>query len=205
VPDPDLHPDLDDRGEPFAEGTTVSIVEVLNGQVWTVRPVTVLRDAPDEIALWLAPGTVTRHPTGPQHGQHTVQHWLTGSWDLGTKVWGQPGKLRLSRAGEPFDIWMSPQTGGRAPEPWYVNLQEPLRRGNAGFVTMDHILDVLVAPDLSSWEWKDEDEFEYAQEVGFLTPDRAATIRETALRIIKDVEAGQPPWNTSWATWTPET
>jgi hypothetical protein len=202
-----LMPDLDlgARSAPFMPGDTVAIVEVLNGQVWTVRPVTVLRDTPEEIAVWLAPGTLTRYPTGPQHGQHTVQHWLAGAWDLGTKVWGPPGKLRLSRPGDPFDVWMSPRSAPGSPEPWYVNLQEPLRRVNAGFTTMDHILDILVAPDLTSWEWKDEDEFDYAREAGLLSPIRAAAIRETGYRIIKDIESGQPPWNLTWATWTPPT
>lgn len=43
------------------------IAEVLDGDVWTVRPVTVIADSVDLIALWLAPGTITRYPVGPQH------------------------------------------------------------------------------------------------------------------------------------------
>lgn len=197
--------DLAERTQPFPAGSKVAIVEILHGKVWTHRPVTVLRDEPDEIAFWLAPGTVTRYPTGPQHGQHTVQQWMSRSWELTDKTWGPPGKLRLTRPGDPFDIWMSPVPDGRPREPWYVNLQEPLRRVNSGFTTMDHILDILVAPDLTSWEWKDEAEFAYAQEVGFLSAARAGIIREMGLWIIKRIEAGQPPWDLSWATWSPGT
>lgn len=70
---------------------------------------------------------------------------------------------------------------------------------------MDQVLDILVARDLSSWQWKDGEEFDYAQQTGFFTPARAAEIRETGLDIIKAVEAGQPPWDQSWAAWSPDT
>jgi hypothetical protein len=40
-----------------------------------------------------------------------------------------------------------------------VNLQEPFRRSQFGFETMDLALDVIVEAD-RSWRWKDEDELE---------------------------------------------
>jgi hypothetical protein len=190
------HPDLRPRSEPFAPGERVAIVEVLGGKVWTVRPVTVVRDAPDEIALWLAGGTVTRYPTGPQHGEHTVRQWLTGEWDLHDLVWEAPGTLRLTRPGDPFDVWLLPDC-------WYVNLQDPLVRVGAGFATIDHILDVVVAPDLSSWRWKDEDEFAHAQDVGLFSPERASTIRSTGLSVVDALESGTPPWDPTWSTRLP--
>jgi hypothetical protein len=194
--------DLDDRTEPFPPGSRVAIIEILHSRIWTFRPVTVLRDEPDEIALWLGPGTVTRYPAGPQHGEHTVRQWLNGAWELTDKTWGPPGKLRLSRPGDAFDVWMSPAMGGSR-EPWYVNLQEPLRRVPTGFTTMDHVLDILVAPDLASWEWKDEDEFAYAQQAGYFSPSRAAHIRDTGLTVIEHIGSGSPPWDTTWANWSP--
>ncbi|HWD09657.1 MAG TPA: hypothetical protein VHA57_11255 [Actinomycetota bacterium] len=64
--------DLAERTEPFNSGDTAAVIEVLHGRIWTVRPVTVIKDAADEIALWLAPGQMTRYPSGRQHGRHTV-------------------------------------------------------------------------------------------------------------------------------------
>lgn len=190
---------LGDREKPFAPGDVVAVIEVMRGKIWTVRPVTVVKDTPDEIALWLAPGTITRYPTGPQHGVHTVQHWITQDWELIDREWSSPGTLRLSRPGDAFEVWVAPGEGS----PWYVNLQEPLRRVQAGFTTMDHVLDILVARDLTSWHWKDEEEFGYAQRTGLYSPARAAEIRETGLAVIEAVEAGQPPWDPSWAAWSP--
>jgi hypothetical protein len=100
--------DLSDRVKPFAPGDVAAVIEVMRGKVWTVRPVTVIKDTPDEIALWLAPGTITRYPTGPQHGIHTVQHWITQDWELIDREWSSPGTLRLSRPGDAFEVWVAP-------------------------------------------------------------------------------------------------
>ncbi len=197
-----LELDLSDRANPFTSGETVVVVEVMNGKVWTVRPVTVIKDTPDEIALWLAPGTITRHPSGPQHGEHTVRQWIAGNWELRDRRWVPPGKLRLTRPGDAFEVWASPGMHDDG-TPWYVNLQDPLRRVGAGFTTVDHLLDLLVSPDLHSWEWKDEAEFEFAQEVGLFSSSRAAEIRAVGLDIVTALETGQPPWDPSWATWAP--
>jgi hypothetical protein len=194
--------DLSDRVEPFTPGETVAVVEVMNGKVWTVRPVTVVVDAADEIALWLAPGTITRYPSGPQHGEHTVRQWMTGEWQLRDRRWDPPGTLRLTRPGDAFDVWASPGMHDVG-TPWYVNLQDPLRRVGAGFTTMVHLLDLLVSPDLDSWEWKDEREFELAQEAGPLSSSRAAEIRAVGLGVVTALQAGHAPWDVSWATWTP--
>lgn len=194
--------DLSDRTVPFTSGETVVVAEVMNGKVWTVRPVTVIKDTADEIALWLAPGTLTRCPSGPQHGEHTVRQWISGEWELLDRRWSPPGTLRLTRPGDAFDVWASPGMHADG-TPWYVNLQDPLRRVGAGFTTMDHLLDLLVSPDLDTWEWKDDAEFEFAQEAGLFSSCRATEIRAVGLDIVTAVETGQPPWDQSWATWRP--
>ena len=137
--------DLSDRTLPFTPGETVVVAEVMNGKVWTVRPVTVIKDTADEIALWLAAGTLIRYPSGPQHGEHTVRQWIAGEWELRERRWDPPGKLRITRPGDAFDVWGSPGMHDDG-TPWYVNLQDPLRRVGAGFTTMDHLLDLLVPP-----------------------------------------------------------
>lgn len=124
-----------------------------------------------------------RHPVPvrAQHGEHTVRQWIAGEWELAARRWDPPGRLRLTRPGDAFEVWASPGTGDdRAP--WYVNLQDPLRRVGAGFRTMDHLLDLLVSSDLRSWEWKDEAEFEFARRAGVFSPSRAAEIRAVGSR-----------------------
>jgi hypothetical protein len=194
APEHDL--DLTDRAEPFPPGARVAVVEVFGGKVWTVRPVTVLRDDPDEIAVWLPAGTVTRYPVGPQHGEHTVRQWRTGEWELTDLPWRGPGTLRLTRPGDPFDVWLLSDC-------WYVNLQDPLRRVGSGFTTIDHILDLVVAHDLRSWRWKDEDELAHARESGLYSRQRVAEIRAVGQGVADAVDAGRPPWDVTWAARLP--
>lgn len=196
--------DLAPRAEPFIPGDAVAVVEVFNGKVWTVRPVTVIQDMADEVVLWLAGNTVTSYPAGPQHGTHTVQHWLAGTWDMIDRIWQPPGKLMISRPSEAFDVSVTPTPVlNGASSDWYVNLQEPLRRCACGFRTMDHTLDIVVSHDLTNWRWKDEDEFTYAQQTGLYSRRHAAQIRATGERIIEALEHGAPHWDPRWAAWSP--
>ena len=54
---------------------------------------------------------------------------------------------------------------------WYVNLQSPLRRVRQGVQLHDHVLDIVVSPDLS-WTWKDTDEFEELIARGFFSVEQ---------------------------------
>ncbi|MEV0126610.1 DUF402 domain-containing protein [Streptomyces sp. NPDC050703] len=45
---------------------------------------------------------------------------------------------------------------------WYVNFEHPTRRSEAGFDTFDLTVDLVIDPDLTSWQWKDEDEYAHA-------------------------------------------
>jgi uncharacterized protein DUF402 len=195
--------DLAPRPTAFGPSEQIALVEVFACKVWTVRPVTVIRDDLDEIAVWIAPGAVAQYPAGPQHGVHTINHWLTRDWTITERVWRPPGKLIVTRPGDGFTVAISPPGANGDTRDWYVNLQEPLQRVEAGFRTMDMTLDLVVSHDLATWHWKDEDEFAYAQHTGLYDPDVAAAIRTTGQQVIDALATGTPPWNPNWATWTP--
>ena len=61
---------------------------------------------------------------------------------------------------------------------WYVNLEDPLERTSIGFDTVDHVLDVLVELDGSSWRWKDEEELMEAVREGLFSVEEAADFRD---------------------------
>ncbi len=198
--------------ERFVPGTTIDLREMWRGRVWTSRPVTVVRDDPDEIVLQMRVGTTFLYPAGPQHGEHTLLAWLQGEWELVERDWEGSDILRIARPGAPFDVWVVP---GERPDPgdpawrdgwyagaWYVNLQEPLRRTETGFDTMDHVLDVVVARDLSASSYKDEAEFARAVELGVFSAEEAAQIQSDAHDVVARVRAGDPPWDRGWADTT---
>ncbi|MDX6428935.1 MAG: hypothetical protein QOE54_1301, partial [Streptosporangiaceae bacterium] len=51
---------------------------------------------------------------------------------------------------------------------WYINFQRPYRRTQLGVDTFDLFLDLVVNPDLSSWVWKDEEEYLHSRRLGIV-------------------------------------
>jgi predicted RNA-binding protein associated with RNAse of E/G family len=68
---------------------------------------------------------------------------------------------------------------------------------------MDHLLDVVIDPDLS-WRWKDEEELEEAVRLGLLTRQAADGIRAEGERVIAQLEAREPPFCDGWERWRPD-
>lgn len=83
-------------------------------------------------------------------------------------------------------------------------LEAPWRRTPIGFDTQDLVLDVTVAPDLSSWAWKDEDELAWSVEVGKLSAAEAEAIRGAGRRAIAALEARAWPFVPDWSAYRPD-
>jgi predicted RNA-binding protein associated with RNAse of E/G family len=86
---------------------------------------------------------------------------------------------------------------------WYVNLQEPIRRTPLGFDYMDHMLDIVIEPDLS-WRWKDEHEIDEAVANGMVTRAWADEMRREGERVIERLEGHRPPFCDGWESWQPD-
>jgi hypothetical protein len=184
----------------FQKGDRVVIREVLNGQVWTVRPVTILEDSDTQVVSWLAPGTLIDYPVGVEHGEKCLSMWLSGEWDLFSKEFTPPGMLRVAPSGAPFEV-LAPLVPGDGVAWWYVNFQRPLQRTPLGFDTMDEILDLVVSADCSEWERKDADELELAVAMGYLSRLDAQRI-DGACRFVEScLGRGDVPWDRSWSSW----
>jgi hypothetical protein len=63
---------------------------------------------------------------------------------------------------------------------------------------MDHILDIVMSPDMRKWYWKDEDEFAEVQRIGYYSLEAAQAIRkegERAVRLLtSERRAFYEPW-----------
>ncbi|HZS87416.1 MAG TPA: DUF402 domain-containing protein [Chloroflexota bacterium] len=110
----------------------------------------------------------------------------------------------LHRPGEAHSIGLFWREAEGVFRYWYVNLEAPWRRSVVGFDTWDHALDLVVAPDLSSWEWKDEDEFAWWQGVGIISAAEAKAIRAEAERAIEAIERRAAPYCDGWERWVPD-
>jgi hypothetical protein len=111
--------------------------------------------------------------------------------------------LWLARPGQAHAIGLFWQGAARQFIGWYGNLQAPLARKAIGFDSMDHVLDVQIAPD-RAWNWKDEDEFAVVQRRGLVSPRQAAAIRAEGERVIAAAEQNEWPFNAGWEAWQPD-
>ena len=169
----------------------------MRGKVWTARPMTVLADDAAVVALLMTVGTRYEYPDGVQPSQLAEKEWLSGEWRLIQREWYGHNVVRFSVPGQAWDVWWpAPNTAGD----WYVNFQEPLHRTATGFDTLDHVLDLIVSGDGTSWRWKDVEDFRHAREVGILSNELARSIEREGQRIVASLEAGDFPWDTSWAS-----
>ncbi|MFJ9406070.1 DUF402 domain-containing protein [Streptomyces sp. NPDC101393] len=169
------------------------------------RPMTVVQDTDELLAVWMAPGTtcvrpvladgtaVHREPLATRYTKPrrtTLDHWF------GT------GVLKLARPGDPWSVWLFWERGWQFKN-WYVNLEEPRRRWAGGIDSLDHFLDICVYPD-RHWEWRDEDEFAQAQRDGLITPAQASEVRSAGRAALAHIAAWGGPFADGWEDWRPD-
>ncbi|MEU3978661.1 DUF402 domain-containing protein [Streptomyces sp. NPDC026672] len=179
--------------------------ENAGARVHIARPVTVVRDDAELLAVWLAPGTECVKPVladgtpvhvEPLESRYTKPRGVAhGRW-LGT------GVLKLARPGEPWSVWLFWEPGWEFKN-WYVNLEEPLARWHGGVDSEDHFLDISVHPD-RSWHWRDEDEFAQAQRDGLVDAPLAARVREAGRAAVSVIRAWGAPFSEGWQQWRPD-
>jgi hypothetical protein len=172
-------------------GDRIILREVHQGRVWAVRPVTVVEDSADRVATYLAPGTMWKRPVSANSEPLRLQ---TSDWRLADVPWVGNAALRLTTPGAAHSVILWWELGPWRFDGWYVNLEQPSRRTLLGFDYLDQVLDIVVAPDRSSWYWKDEDEFAAAQELGILSKVEATAIRSEGEQVIAAIEGNAPPF-----------
>ena len=122
------------------------------GEVGIVFPAIVVRDTTAEVAVYTAPGAIAKrrnHESGGPHGR-VVLGVRDGYEDVVWRRWRRL-LLRGPADGHTISLFWDDETD--ALRFWYIDLVTPLRRTAAGFEFVDHGIDVVVQPDLSSWEW----------------------------------------------------
>ena len=181
-------------------GDPIVIREVWAGQVFEARPASVVMDLPTQTTLYVAPfvrcgvaiddaGIEPRFPDRP--------------WHLHVRERGDFGVLSFAWPDTPYAILLLSEPDG-SPRSWYINLQTPLARTGIGFDTVDHLLDVVIPLDRSSWAWKDEDELAEAQALGLFTEEDAAWLRYWGERAVEHLLLRLPPFDEPWEGWRPD-
>ncbi|WP_327353718.1 cytidylyl-2-hydroxypropylphosphonate hydrolase [Streptomyces sp. NBC_01304] len=169
------------------------------------RPVTVVRDTDELLAVWMAPGTECVKPVlsdgTPVHHEPLATRY-TKPRTVQRDQWHGTGVLKLARPGEPWSVWLFWEPGWQFKN-WYVNLEEPLVRWSGGVDSEDHFLDISVYPD-RTWLWRDEDEFAQAQRAGLMDRHQAEGVREAGHRAVRAIETWGSPFADNWPRWRPD-
>jgi hypothetical protein len=192
----------------FPPGETVVVNEVWRGRVWSARPMRVVRDEGNFVALWFPRGTCWMAPIDDparewdgDRGERLAACASRSEWRHRELEW-DVDTLWLMHESDWHAIWVSWLPGGE-PWGWYVNLQEPFRRTPRGFATMDLMLDVIVDAD-RSWRWKDEDELEIFVERGAFEGGLADRVRAEGVEVARRAESDEPPFSEPWHKWRPD-
>ncbi|MFE7133546.1 DUF402 domain-containing protein [Streptomyces sp. NPDC057638] len=169
------------------------------------RPVTVVQDTDELLAVWLAPGTECVKPVltdgTPVHEQPLATRY-TAPRTVARDRWFGTGVLKLARPGDPWSVWLFWEPGWRF-KTWYVNLEEPRTRWAGGIDSEDHFLDISVFPD-RSWVWRDEDEFAAAQRAGLMDPVTVRRVRAAGRAAVRLIQEWGPPFSERWQDWRPD-
>ncbi len=184
----------------FEPGETIVLREVLRGRIWAARPLTVVRSDEDGWLFYLPIGIRWVAP-GDDHAEMVASK--TTEWALRERTWSELHILSFAWPGAGHAVlhfW----DADWAPRSWYVNVEAPLRPFPLGFDTLDHDLDVVMAPDRSSWAWKDEEDVAHGVELGLYTPEDATAFRSEGERGVRRLLDREPPFDREWADWRPD-
>jgi hypothetical protein len=181
-------------------GAQVTVRSRPGGDVGYSFPAIVLGDTSDAVALFQPAGTVCKRRCGPRGGP-TGRGLLTwgGSYE---DVVFERSTIHLHVCGDPF--WVIRAWNGIEYVGWYINLAAPWRRTAIGFDTVDQILDIVVADDLSGWRWKDEAELRWAIERGKLSAEEAGAVRKAGYEAITRMNSGTAPFIADWSGMVPD-
>lgn len=165
----------------------------------------VIQDTPEELILLRRPGDAVRRRSAERRGPKTHRHQLVVAWGDAWQeaAWLEHRVLVIKRPADEYAISLFWRDGSEELRCWYIDLMSGLTRNSAGFEIVENGLDIVAEPDLRSWTWKDEDELDYAVEVGVYTRVEAdalyATGRQALERLMAEREAFEP-----WRGWRPD-
>lgn len=179
----------------WCAGEVIPIRYVSRGKVSFAQPGIVVEDSAERLIVFAPEGMVT------QFSDIDFRKGTIG--EPHPHVWHTTHNLRIFEPGKGTCIsaMFLAKTGNFLC--WYIDLIEPFRRTADGVVTWDLSLDIVVAPDFT-WKMKDEDHFQWIQDLGWVTPERAKQMLLDKDEMIARIERRDRPFNEDWPNWRPD-
>ena len=184
----------------FEPGATVAIREIWDGRVLYARPATVVRDEPNLTMLLVPPHVTAKEPVDAAGAPLRIP---TTDWTLQDAERGDTWNLSFAFPETPYAVILGYGATGDLRE-YYVNLQTPLARTSTGFDLVEHLLDVTIPPDRSSWAWKDEEELAEAIDADLFTDEDASWFHYWGEPAVEHVLLREPQFDDDWSSWRPD-
>lgn len=197
----------------FAPGATAVRRDVLGSRVWSAHPNRVVSDdgAVLELAYW--PGIRSLAPTTWSTALRTgddgvrkqgLRNLAAGDWQLDLWTWEQTTLLSRFTADEYFSVHAFRDASTGDPLRLYVNFELPYTRTAIGIDTFDLFVDLVIEPDLSSYRWKDTDEYAQARRLGLIDDALHARVGTARERAVGQLQDRATPFTGTWPTWSPD-
>jgi hypothetical protein len=191
----------------YSIGDAIVLREIWEGKIWTAKPMIVVQDDAEVIALHIPINTVWKNSYSLHGEKVTTDDRMNGSWILKDTFW--PSSvccIRLTIPGESYSVLIFRNTSGNEIHYWYINLEDPeapMHRTRIGFECTDLILDMIIESNLKDWYWKDEDELQEAVDVGLISDDKARLLYTKGEQVRDLIMTGNSIFN-SWENWRPD-
>lgn len=188
-------------------GDPIVYQDVWRGAVFYAAPLTVVRETSDLIVTYRAPGGLGYAQPwrdGLARSEVILRALAEPSAPTRPQVWRTNRRLLLMRPGAEYAVSLFWRDSDDEFLGWYVDLLAPVRRTAIGISSCDLMLDIVIAPDLSDWRWKDDDEFVEAGRRGLFSPELMARVRANARRCLADLAARAWPYDEDWPGWRPD-
>jgi len=184
----------------WSPGDHVIFRHIWAEKVWAAIPVTVVEDNAQLVSVYVHPGTEFAAPLCSRDEYLLVM--ASGDWKLQLLPW-YGHHLWTAVPGAPYSIWTLWSEPNWEHQGWKINPELPLQRTPIGFNTIDHVIDAIIQPDLSRWDWKDEDEFSKATQLGLISSDDAIRIRQTTIQVANEALSQQGDRIRELVDWRP--
>lgn len=194
----------------FSAGQTIVRRDMFLGRTWSATPVRVIRDSPEALLVSHWPGLQFLSPRRsleamqsgrPEARLRLIRELAAGRWELCERLWRDTTVLTRVSPGDWFSVHRFYDTAGEQPGFWYVNFERPASRTPSGYDTCDLLIDMVIAPDFASYQWKDEDEYAVGREVGFISDDDHQNIEGARARVLQLLASRQGPFAGDWSVW----
>ncbi len=189
----------------FSKGKSIVLREIWDGKIWTARPMIVVQDNAELIALHIPLGTRWKHHYG-QHDEHiNADERKTKTWIL-RDTENSHCYIKLVIPGESYSVLLFWNSSYDSLRYWYINLEDPknpMHRTAIGFDCTDQILDMIIEPNLKDWRWDDEDELQEAVASELISQEKAKALYAKGEKVRDLLISGKSIFN-GWQKWRPD-